>query len=129
MKQILTLIALLVVTIGTAQETYNCPENFEVSDFTEYENVLEAYRDNLKNVRKWARENNREDIVWSTLRLEHWSSEIRRFIVKYKESHTDVVCKRLFITDAHKFQDYLSLGFLYQHQPDIAPIDHTKYKE
>jgi|GEM_PF-5940575 len=130
MKKIIAVIVLCFAINIQAQETaYQCPENFQVSDFTEYENVLQNYQQNLRNVRKWAREKNRQDIVWSTLRLEYWSNDMIRYIKKNKETNTDKACERLFKTDMHKFHDYLNLGLFYQHHPSLAPVDHSKYKK
>jgi len=128
MKNILTLIACIVFTICTAQTSDTCPDGFEVSDFAQYAVVLEQYRDNLRDVRQWARKNNREDIVLSTLRLEYWCKDTRRYIQKNKEAYTDLVCKRLFVTDMDKFHDYLNLALFYRYMPNLAPVDHSKYK-
>lgn len=127
MKVLFTLLITCLLAFNLHAQS-NCPDQFKPSDFEEYIKVLDKYRINLKVVRKWARLNDRPDIELATNRLEYWSKDIKRYILKYKDTNTDKVCERFFKKDAAYFGDFGMLALFYKHMPNLAPINYTKYK-
>lgn len=109
-------------------QSQSCPESLELSNVNEVINFLDTHREGLKTARAWARKNNRPKIELVTNKLEYWSKDIKRYILKYKDSHPTKVCERLYKKEAHYFVDFFNLAVLYKNFPNGVSIDYSKYK-
>lgn len=125
MKTILTfIITCLIATTIQAQ----CPKDFKADDFNEIVEALDRYRPNLKEIRQWARINERSDIEKATNRLEYWSKDVKRYILKHKESHINKVCERVFKKEYKYFSDFLLLTIFYKKNPTSSDVNFKKYQ-
>ncbi len=134
MKKIITITTILLLTFTVkAQETYTCPEGWNVEKLMEYPPVLDELRPKLKVLRQWARKNNNPQAELVTNRLEYWAKDMGRYIRNYANSHTDKVCERLLVKDLEYFYDFMYLtspimDLRYPTPQDkFNAIDMTKY--
>lgn len=125
MKTLLTFIVMCLLVINTQAQ---CPKDYQVSDFDEIVDALDRYRPNLKTTRQWARKNDRPDIESASNKLEYWSKDVKRYILNYKNSHTNKVCERLFKKDYEYFGDFLLLALFYKKNPSSSGINFKKYE-
>ncbi|MFY7670568.1 hypothetical protein ACOSP6_05725 [Tenacibaculum sp. MEBiC06402] len=128
-KTIKLLLLIIISTFGLLNlQGQNCSNQKEISNLDELIRFLDQHRSNLKKVRDWSRKNERPKIELASNRLEYWSKDIKRYIIKYKKSHQVKVCERVYKKEAQYFRDFFFLAMMYKEAPNFAPINFSKYK-
>ena len=137
MKKRITLLILFMgmLVSNYAQELKPC-ERYQDSGFEtplelfkDLRNNIVQNQDKLKDIRQWARKNNKTEIELVTNRLEYWGKKYVQFSDKYAKIDLELVCKKL-TDEIHYMYDFAALTtFFYYYKDDtLLHIDFTKYK-
>lgn len=135
-KQIkITILILGMIASNYAQETKPC-ERFQNSGFNSSLELFEDLRNNiernqnkLRDIRQWARKNNKAEIELVTNRLEYWAKKYVQFSDKYAKTDLKVVCDKLNKEIAYMYDfSELTTFFYYYRNDNYLHIDFTKYK-
>lgn len=65
------------------------------------------YRQQIKDLRQWARKNNKPKYEAMTNKLEYWVKDTSRYIERYLDSEFDAVCKRIITKDYNYLGDFM----------------------
>ena len=137
MKKRITLLILFIGMMASnyGQELKPC-ERYQDSGFETPSDLFEDLRNNivqnqekLKDIRQWARKNNKAEIELVTNRLEYWAKKYVQFSDKYAKTDLKAVCDKLNkeITYMYDFSE-LTTFFYYYRNDNYLHIDFTKYK-
>ena len=135
MKKIILLLALFTVSVSSLTAQTPCSQ-FENSGFQTTLELFEDLRNNiiqnqekLKDIRQWARKNNKAEIELVTNRLEYWAKKYVQFSDKYAKTDLELVCKKL-TDEIYYMYDFAALTtfFYYYRNDNLLNIDYSKYK-
>lgn len=135
-KQIKIIILFLgIIASNYAQESKPC-EKYQNSGFNSSLELFEDLRNNivqnqekLKDIRQWARKNNKAEIELVTNRLEYWAKKYVQFSDKHAKTDLEVVCYKLN-NEMDYMYDFseLTTFFYYLRDDSFLHIDFSKYK-
>lgn len=135
MKTIILFLAIISSSLSQVNAQSPCAQ-FENSGFNSTLELFEDLRNNieqnqhkLKDIRQWARKNNKAELELVTNRLEYWAKKYLQFSDKYAKSDIELVCEKL-TTEINYMYDFANLTtfFYYYRNDTLLNIDYSKYK-
>lgn len=135
MKKVIIILFFITLEVTNLNAQTPC-SNFESSGFQTTLELFEDLRNNivqnqdkLKDIRQWARKNNKAEIELVTNRLEYWAKKYIQFSDKYAKTDLELVCKKL-TDEIYYMYDFGALtSFFYYYRNDtLLNIDYSKYK-
>lgn len=125
----LTLVATNLNAQTPCSQFENSGFNSTLELFEDLRNNIEQNQHKLKDIRQWARKNNKAELELVTNRLEYWAKKYLQFSDKYAKSDIELVCEKL-TTEINYMYDFATLTtfFYYYRNDTLLNIDYSKYK-